>query len=161
MIFTKALPYNEIKEKLSKTNDVITVIGCQSCVRASGCGGEKKMKELALSLRQNGYNVKDGFSVLASCTPKVLFVKLDSEVNTILSLSCSAGTANVKRCFPKHKVVETTAAIGLMLADSDKKILKVTMSYQDYPDEKGKEYGLCTGEKMDSNNNLLTMEGNQ
>jgi hypothetical protein len=156
MIFTKALPYSEIKQYLDK-NDVITIIGCQSCVRASGCGGEAKMKELALKLRKDGYNVKDGFMVPSSCTPKVLFAKLGKNINTIISLACSAGMSNIQRYFATYKIVATTIDIGLMVSDSDQKVLKVTMPYQEYRNEQGKEYGLCTGEKMNSPK-LLVME---
>ncbi|MGD9155252.1 MAG: hypothetical protein PVG90_07115 [Bacillota bacterium] len=156
MIFTKALPYNEIRRNLDK-NDVITIIGCQSCVRASGCGGAEKMKELALKLRKDGYNVIDGFMVPSSCTPKVLFAKLGKNVNTIISLACSAGMSNIQRYFANYKIIATTMDVGLMVSDSDQKVLKVTMPYQKYQTEQGKEYELCTGEKIDSHK-LLMME---
>lgn len=158
MIFAKALPYEDIKKNLDKDNDVITIIGCQSCVRASGCGGEEKMRELALKLREDKFNVKDGFMVPSVCTPKVLYAKLGGKINTIIALTCSAGTSNIQRYFSNYKIVESTKDIGLMVSDSDKKILKVTMPYQYSENELGKEYGLCTGEKMDSNNKLLAME---
>ncbi|QNK39917.1 hypothetical protein [Caproicibacter fermentans] len=156
MIFTKALPYNDIKRKLDKS-DVITIIGCESCVRASGCGGEEKMQELALKLRKDGYNVVDGYMVPSSCTPKLLFAKLGKNINTIISLACSAGLSNIKRYYSNYKIVETTTDIGLMVTDSDQKILKVTMPYQEHKNERGNEYGLCTGEAMDSKK-LLIME---
>jgi hypothetical protein len=156
MIFTKALPYNDIKQKLDK-NDVITIIGCETCVRAAGCGGKEKMRELALKLRKDGFNVIDGFMVPTVCTPKVLFAKLNKNVNTVISLACSAGMSNIQRYFSNYKIIETTADIGLMVTDSDKNVLKVTMPYQDYKNEQGKEYTLCTGEKADSNK-LLVME---
>lgn len=156
MIFTKALPYNDIKRNLNK-DDVITIIGCESCVRASGCGGEEKMKELALKLRKDGYNVVDGYMVPSSCTPKVLFAKLGKNVNTIISLACSAGMSNIKRFYSNYKIVKTTTDIGLMVTDSDMKVLRVTMPYQGYENEQGKEYGLCTGETTNSNK-LLVME---
>lgn len=156
MIFTKALPYNDIKRKLDKS-DVITIIGCESCVRVSGCGGEEKMQELALKLRKDGYNVVDGYMVPSSCTPKLLFAKLGKNINTIISLACSAGLSNIKRYYSNYKIVETTTDIGLMVTDSDQKILKVTMPYQEHKNERGNEYGLCTGKAMDSKK-LLIME---
>jgi hypothetical protein len=156
MIFTKALPYNDIKQNLDK-KDVITIIGCETCVRASGCGGEEKMKELALQLRKDGYNVVDGYMVPGSCSPKVLFAKLGKNINTIISLACSAGMSNILRYYPKYKVVATTVDVGLMVSDSDKKSLKVTMPFENHEDEQGNEYELCTGEKMVPNH-LLNKE---
>lgn len=156
MIFTKALPYDTIKQNLKK-DDVITIIGCQTCVRTSGSGGEERMRKLALRLRKDGFNVIDGFMVPTACTPKVLFAKLKPNVNTIISLACSAGLSNVQRYFSNYKIVETTEDVGLMVTDSDKKVLKVTMPYQGYQKEEGKEYILCTGEQADSNQ-LFVME---
>jgi len=158
MIFTKALPYKDIKDNLDKESDVITIIGCPSCVRVSGSGGEEKMRELALKLRKDGFNVKDGFMVPSACTPKVLFARIGRDVNTVLSLACSAGTSNIRRFFLKHKIVETTEDIGLMVTDSDKKILKVTMPYQNHEGETGKEYVVCTGEKRAVDNGLPITE---
>lgn len=157
MIFTKALTYKDIEDKLDK-NDVITIIGCESCVRSSGSGGEERMRQIALKLRADGFNVKDGYMVPGACTPKVLFTKLGRDTTAVISLACSAGTSNINRYFGKYKVVEATRDIGLMLMDSDKKVLKVTMPYQGSQDEMGKEYKLCTGEKTDSDNNIPVME---
>jgi hypothetical protein len=155
MIFTKALPYEQIKASLSK-DDRIMIIGCESCVRASGCGGAEKMKELALRLRKDGYQVIDGYMVPGSCSPKVLFAKPGKSINTIISLACSAGGANIRRYYPGYKIVETTRDIGLMVTDSEKKVLKVTMPYRGSEDEKDNEYGLCTGEKRETKQLLVT-----
>lgn len=159
MIFAKAFPYENIVENLDKETDVITIVGCLSCVRVSGCGGEEKMRELALRLRKDGFKVKDGFLILTACTPHIHCVKLLPEVNTVISLACSAGASNVQRSFPECKTVEAIEDIGLMVVDSDKKILKVMMAYEDHADELGKEYAALSGEKMLLNNELLTKEG--
>lgn len=155
MIFTKSLEYQDIVKNIDIANDVITIIGCESCVRVSGSGGEHKMRELALSLKNDGYNVKDGFLVPSSCTPRVLFAKLSKDVNTVISLACGAGTANVMRCFPQCKVIEATKNIGLMVDNTDKDILKVTMPYKDFEDELGKEYETHTRIKKASDDALL------
>ena len=158
MIFTKALKYEDIIKNIDIDNDVITIIGCETCVRVAGSGGEEKMKELAMKLRSEGYNVKDGFMVPSSCTPKVLYAQLSKDVNTIISMACSAGTSNVIRCFPEYKVIETTENIGLMITDTDKNIIKVTMPYESHEDELGMEYECCTGNKKDNNYGLLVLE---
>ncbi len=145
MIFTKSLDYEEILAKLDKDSDVIALIGCEVCVRVAGSGGESVMRDLALKLRGDGYDVRDGFMIPTSCTPKLLFVKLHRDINTILSLSCGAGTANVKRLFPSHKVVGTTENIGLMVADTDKRVLKVTMPYSGHRGDEGSEFKMFTG----------------
>ncbi|MCH3918027.1 MAG: hypothetical protein LKE40_11370 [Spirochaetia bacterium] len=151
MIFTKALPYEQIKQQLDARADVIMIIGCESCVRASGCGGEEKMKELALRLRKDGFDVRDGYMVPGSCSPKVLFAKVGKDVNTIVSLACSAGLSNVKRYFSgRCKIVSTTVDVGLMVSDSEVEKLQVTIPYKGHEAETEHAYGLYTGKPVDT-----------
>lgn len=157
MIFTKAMEYEEIKKDLNK-DDTVTIVGCSMCARLSGSGGEEKMKELALKLREDGYDVKDGYMLAMVCSPKALYVKPNKGGTTLISLSCSAGTSNIKRYFADQKIIEATKDIGLAVTDTDKKITKVTLPYESCKEDDGKEYKLHTGEKMDSDDNLLTEE---
>jgi hypothetical protein len=157
MIFTRTAEYEDIKNGLDE-NDVITIITCQSCARVSGSGGENKMKELAIRLRGDGYNVKEGYSIRYVCSPSVLYAKVDKDVSAIISLACNAGTSSIHQNFRGRKVVQATRDVGLMVADSDKKILKVTLPIKRCQDELGQEYKVHTGEKMHSNNNLLNTE---
>lgn len=145
MIFTKSLDVEDIKKKLDKDNDVIAIIGCETCVRVSGTGGDEKMKELALRLRSEGYTVKEGFMVPTACTPKIFLAKPDRSVNTILSLACSAGTSNLERELSQYKVVGTTEDIGLMIHNTDTELIKITIPYGEHEEERGKEYEAHTG----------------
>lgn len=157
MIFIKGRSYEEITKQLDR-DDVITLIGCQSCARSSGVSETDKMRELAFRLRADGYQVKDGYAISDICTPKVLHAKLGKETNAVIALSCSAGVANLKRCFPGAKIVETTEDIGLAVTDTDKKVLRVTLPYESNKNERGKEYRLLTGEKLKSDDNLFAAE---
>jgi len=158
MIFTKALEYEDIRKNIDKDNDVITIIGCETCVRVAGSGGQEKMKELAMQLRSDGYNVKDGFMVPTACTPKIFLAKIGRGVNTILSLACEAGSANLERSYPEYKLVQTIKDVGLMVADTDKEVLKVTLPYKVDDNEVGKEYKTLTGIKNENDNSLPIME---
>jgi len=154
MIFTKAIKYENIVEKLEKESDVITIIGCETCARVSGVSNDKNIVSLAKKLTKDGYNVEGGYLVPAACTPKVLFAKLDSKVNTIISFACGAGTSNIIRTFEDLKVIPVSEDIGLMIEDSSKHILKVTVPYENHEDEYGKEYVVFTGEKAEKDTNL-------
>ena len=145
MIFTKSLEIEDIKKNLDKDNDVIAIIGCETCVRVCGVGGDEKMKELAMSLRSDGYNVKEGFMVPTACTPKIFLAKPDRSINTILSLACSAGTSNLERELPQYKIVRTAEDVGLMIHDSETEVITVTMPYGEHKDELGNEYEAHTG----------------
>lgn len=143
MLFSNSLEYEKITSNLDKENDIITIIGCNTCIRVSGAGGPDKMRELAMKLRNDGYNVKDGFMLPITCMEPYLFtVKLKPEVNTIVSLACTAGTSNIKRNFPDHKIVETVDNIGLIIADANKGVLKIAMPYKKHEDKLGAEYPL-------------------
>lgn len=157
MIFTKGLSYEDIKKNLNK-EDIITIIGCQSCTRVSGTGGEEQMRDLALSLREEGFNVKDGYAINEICTPKVMQAKLDKNVNTVITMACSAGTSNAGRMFSGKKVVSTCKDIGLMTADTKEKTIKVAMPYDSCKDEKGKEYKMFSGEGIQKSNDKAKVE---
>jgi len=155
MIFGKPIPTDELEKHLDKASDVISIISCQACARGSGYSGPEQMKDLALKLRADGYNVKEGFMVLYSCTPKALFAKLDKEVNTVISVSCRAGTDNIARLFSNIKAIGSAQDVGLVVGSTRKGLLKVTMPFADFKEEKGKEFGMGVGDKKDTHNELL------
>jgi len=150
MIFTKANEYENIISQLDK-NDFITIISCSSCARIAGTGGEKPMKQLALRLRKDGYQVVDGYTINTVCTPKVFQAKIGKKVNTLISLTCSAGTCNLEKLFEGYKVVEATRDIGLMSADNKKKTVRVEVPYEGYEHIKGQEYEMFTGQEIENN----------
>jgi len=158
MIFTKVISYEDIEKELDKDNDIISLVGCETCVRVAGSGGQVRMKKLAIKLREDGFNVKDGFLVPTACSPKSGFAKITSDINTILSVSCSAGTSNIKRFFPGYKVVETTVDVGLMIEDANKETLEITMPYESYKKELGQSFETFTGVRKDSDSSLPTKE---
>lgn len=143
MIFSNSLDYEAITNQLDKENDVITIIGCNTCIRVSGAGGPDKMKALALQLKKDGYNVKDGFMLPIACMePYLATAKLAHEVNTIVVLACTAGVSNIKRNYPHLKVVETVDNIGLIVADTNKGVLKIAMPYEKHQHKLGEEYPI-------------------
>mgnify|MGYP000892627333 CR=1 FL=1 len=149
MIMTKSLKYEDITGRLEKNKDIITIIGCNTCIRVGGAGGPEKMKELAMRLRKDGYKVKDGFMLPDACMePYLATVKLSPEVNTVICLSCTAGSANVRRNYPGLKVIDTVDDIGLMIGDANKGVLKLQNPYKKYEHLKGNEYEMCSDGKL-------------
>lgn len=143
MIFSNSLDYERLTSNLDKDKDVITIIGCNTCIRVSGAGGPEKMKELALKLREDGYKVKDGIMLPIACMePYLATVKLANGVNTIVSLSCTAGVSNIRRNYPNIKVVETVDNIGLIVADTNKGVVKIAMPYEKHSHKIGEEYPI-------------------
>ncbi len=143
MIFSNSLEYEELTSQLDRNSDVITIIGCNTCIRVSGAGGPDKMRELALKLREDGYNVKDGIMLPIACMePYLVIVELSPEVNTVVSLACTAGVSNIRRNYPHIKVVETVDNIGLIVADTNKGIVKIAMPYERHSYKLGEEYPI-------------------
>ena len=160
MILTKSLSYEEITRNLDKEKDSIAIIGCNTCIRVSGSGGPEKLKELALKLRSDGYKVKEGFMLPIACMEPYLFTaKLAIGVNTIISLTCSAGVSNMKRNYSELKIIETVDDMGLMVSDANKGILKLVCPYDKYKDKVGSEYGIGSDAKELEKENLpMNME---
>jgi hypothetical protein len=145
MIFTKKVSYEDILKQLDKDTDTISLVGCETCVRVAGSGGQARMKELAVQLRKDGYKVKDGFLVPTACTPKLGFAKVGSDINTILSLACNAGSSNIRRFFPGCKVVEATEDVGLMIENAKEETLQITIPYDKFKQEVGNKFEVFTG----------------
>ena len=66
MIGTRAIRYKKLREKLEE-GDVISLIGCNTCPRLSTTGGEDKMEDLVKALREDGFEVVDGYLVTYPC----------------------------------------------------------------------------------------------
>lgn len=129
---TRPRKYNEIKKLLDVENDVISVISCNTCVRLSNTGGEKKLRMLANRLRKDNVNVVDGFLITMPCVDSYLEnVKLHRSVNTIVMLACSCGNANATTHFPNKKIVSALQDRGtevILDAKTNKKGWRVPKS---------------------------------
>lgn len=159
MIFSNSLEYEELTSGLNKDEDVITIVGCNTCIRVSGGGGPDKMRELALKLRKDGYNVKDGFMLPYACMePYILTMKFANDVNTVVALTCTAGASNIRRNFPNMKVVETVDNIGLIITDTNKGVVKVAMPYEKHKDKLGAEYPIGSDGKNRMPNMQIPIE---
>jgi hypothetical protein len=154
MIFIKSIEYDNVVKQLDKENDIITIMGCETCARVAGVSNEEQLKKLAGKLIEDGYNVEGGYLIPSLCTPKVLFTKVKDRVNTIISISCNAGASNLIRIFADKKIISATEDIGLMIENTDKHIVKITVPYGGHDNEYGKEYQANTGIKMDTDDNL-------
>ena len=150
MIFTRQLEYETITKELSK-DDTISLVSCNNCVRVAGTGGEEKMKELALRLREDGYNVKEGFLLTKACPqPYMGTVQLSPLVDTVILLACTAGWSTANRVFPNLKVVRSLKDIGLLITDTDKGVVKIAKAFDGFEDLVGKEFEIGTGAPTDT-----------
>lgn len=111
MIITESKPYGMIKTQLKKT-DKIGIVACNACARWCETGGEKKLKELVQRLKKDGYNVVDQDLIGFACNWDQLKAP-ELHGTVILVLACDAGVYNLKKLFPKRKIVPGLTTVGL------------------------------------------------
>ena len=111
MIVTRSLPFGEVKKELKKS-DKIGVVACNMCARVCGTGGEKGMRRMVSRLKRDGYNVVDADLIGAPCDISQLQKgKLHGDVQVVLA--CDAGVYNLKKIFPRHRIVSGTETLGI------------------------------------------------
>lgn len=125
MIVTKKREYSRIKKELRKS-DKIGIISCNACARFCGTGGEKEMKKLATKLKKDGYNIVDMDLIGTPCNQDQLN-KSQLHGNVQIVLACEAGDYNLKKIFPKHKIISGTKTLGIGATQNNcKKIVLVS-----------------------------------
>jgi len=123
MIVTKSLPYSVIKKQLKKS-DEIGVISCNACARLCGTGGEKVMTRLVDKLKKDNFNVVDSDLIGTPCNYDLLN-KSQLHGNVQVLLACDAGLYNLKKLFPKHKIISANKTLGIGAHDKGRNIILV------------------------------------
>jgi ferredoxin len=115
MIITKARPYKEIKAQLDKKK-TIGLVSCNTCVRFCKTGGLEVMEKLKKRLEKDGYQVVDTDLIGTPCFFQTLAAtQLRAEITIVLA--CEAGMANLRKAFPKKKLVSGLITVGLGAVD--------------------------------------------
>jgi hypothetical protein len=115
---TRAVKYEAIIGQLAKNLDNISLVSCNTCVRLAKTGGADKLKQLALQLKHDGYNVRDGFVITLPCWDHCLHnVVLHPLVNTVIVLGCSCACANIAVKFPGLKIIPAVTDRGTVVED--------------------------------------------
>jgi len=111
MIITELKPYGLIKSELNK-KDNIGIVACNSCARMCETGGKEAMDKLALKLKQDGFNVVDTDLIGIACDfDQLKEDELQGDVTIVLA--CDAGVYNLKKLFPKRKIISGLDTVGL------------------------------------------------
>lgn len=115
MIITKAKPYSWIKKQLKKT-DKIGIVGCNSCARMCHTGGKEEMEKLAAKLKKDLFDVVDMDLIGIACDMDQL-KREELKGDVTIVLSCDAGVYNLKKLFPKRKIIPALETVGLAAWD--------------------------------------------
>ncbi len=117
MIGTRDRKYAKIVDELDKNNN-ISIISCNTCVRLSDTGGEKRMNELAKQLREDGFNVVDGYLITYPCKDEYFEnIELKKNIDTIIMISCASGVANASYYYPNCKIVSANDSRGVVVIE--------------------------------------------
>lgn len=123
MIITKAKSYQEIKSRLKK-KDKIGIVSCNMCARICGTGGIEAMQKLKRKLEKDSFQVVDLDLIGTPCNFSQLeAVTLRGDVTIVLA--CEAGLHNLKKAFPKKKLIPGLNLVGLGAVDKSGKLVLV------------------------------------
>jgi hypothetical protein len=111
MIITEKRAYPKIKKELNK-KDKIGIISCNACANICNTGGEKQMKKLAKKLEKDGFNIVDMDLIGIPCDYSQLN-KSQLHGDTQIVLACDSGIHNLKKLFPKHKIIPGLKTMGI------------------------------------------------
>jgi len=75
-------------------------------------GGEKVMDELAKKLKRDGFNVVDKDLIGVACDFDQL-KKDELHGDATIVLACDSGVYNLKKLFPKRKIIASSNTLGL------------------------------------------------
>lgn len=119
LIITKSKPLKEIIKGLKKS-DKIGIVSCNACARRCDTGGEEGMKKLYQKLVKSGFQVVDMDLIGVPCDLSQL-KKDELKGDVTIALTCDAGVYNLKRLFPKRKIIRALNTIGLAAYDREGK----------------------------------------
>lgn len=111
MILTKEVPFKEITKQLKKS-DKIGIVSCNSCAKMCNTGGDAKMKEIESKLKKEGYTIVDRDLIGIACDFDQMKVA-EMNGNCSIVLACDAGVYNLRKLYPRRKLVSGTKSIGL------------------------------------------------
>lgn len=110
-VVVESKPYGLIKSYLKKSDKVgIVLCGCCPVM----CGIEiSDVAKLSKKLKKEGFNVVDTTISADMCYFPYVLEHKDLKGNVIVVLGCEAAVYNLKRLFPKRKVVQALTTLGL------------------------------------------------
>jgi len=115
MIVTSSKPYGVVRGMLRKWKK-IGIVSCNSCARVCETGGKEKMDELAMRLKQDGFNVVDMELLPMACNVDSA-KKPNYQADYLIALACDSGVCTLQSLFPNKVVVPALDTIGLGARD--------------------------------------------
>lgn len=112
-------PYGLIKSQLERSGK-ISIAFCTSCPTICKLGKEK-VDQLARKLGKDGFNMANVSPVTLGCLLDQV-KKQKIKENTIIVWGCDSHVFNLRRVYPKRKIIPALTTVGLMVWDAKKNI---------------------------------------
>jgi len=116
MIVNSSKPYGGVKGMLKKWKK-IGIVSCNSCARACETGGRDKADELAVKLRQDGFEVVDVELLPMACNVDAA-KKSEYKGDLLVVLACDSGAYTLQSLFPYKTIIPAQNTIGLGARDT-------------------------------------------
>lgn len=123
----RTMTYQELKDSLDK-DDRIAVWSCDTCAKGChGFGGEESLKELASSLRADGFAVRKEELMVASCYYDGIRARKEQwiasgeydEIDVIIPLACQEAREAMNGLFPGKRIIDDSRTAGLGVLDEN------------------------------------------
>jgi hypothetical protein len=116
MIVTSSKPYGVIKGMLKKWKK-IGIVSCNSCARVCETGGREKADELAVRLRQDGFDVVDVEVLPMACNVDAAR-RPNYKGDLLVVLACDSGAYTLQSLFPTKVIIPALDTTGLGARDT-------------------------------------------
>jgi hypothetical protein len=110
----------DILDKRKRTG----IVACDSCSTACDTGGRKRLDEITLRLREDGYDVTctDLFPMPCNVEPDQVS---GFDVDEFLILACDAAVNTFQRLFPSKKIIGGLNTLGIGAKDAEGNIFLI------------------------------------
>ena len=141
-VLTRSRSMDDITAELDPA-EPIAVISCNTCVRASGSGGEGVWEQFCDELAARGFTIEQRSLITNPCSRGYLEnLEIASSVKTVVLMACVGGSASLQSLHPELKVVETTETLGLFISSKADKALKLALAFPGHEELAGKDFQL-------------------
>jgi len=116
MIITRNISYDVLKGMLNKAKRT-GIVACDSCSSACDTGGRKKLDEITVRLKEDGYDVMQTELILMPCNVDLKEIS-GFEVDEFLILACDAAVNTFQMLFSSKKIIPGLNTIGYGTRDA-------------------------------------------
>ncbi len=139
---TRLRPVDDVVAELD-SSEPIAFISCNNCVRVSGAGGEGVWENYCAKMKKLGIRIEQEILITNPCS-RGYFENLDiaPAVKTVVLMACRGAQSGFHSLFPNRKMISATETMGLFIASSREKAVKLAMAFHGFEKWVGRDFEL-------------------